>query len=54
VDAEGAAVVVLVALGDAALAFPPVEVMQHAVELGDGCVACLLCGPDEAAGHLSF
>ena len=39
VDAEGAAVVELVALGDAALAFPAVDVVQHAVELGHGRVA---------------
>jgi hypothetical protein len=50
-DAERTAVVELVAFGDAALAFPAVDVVQHAAGAGHGLVAGLAPGLDESAGH---
>jgi hypothetical protein len=54
-DAQGMAVVELVALGQTALAaFPAVDVVQHAAGAGDGGVAAVAPGLDEAAGHLGL
>ena len=54
-DAEGLAVVELVAFGEAALAaFPAVDVVAHVVDAGHGGVADRAAGLDELAGHLAF
>ena len=52
-DAEGLAVVELVALSKSALAaFPLADVVAHAVDAGQGVVARGAAGLDELAGHL--
>src|SRR5712691_2744036 len=53
-DAEGAAVVEFVPFGEAALAaFPAVDVVRHAVDAGQGCVAGGPAGLNELTGHLA-
>jgi len=54
VDAEDAAVVELVTFGYAAVMFPAMEVVVHAVDGGHRRVArCAAC-VDEPAGHLAL
>ncbi len=53
-DAEGAAIVEFIALGEAALtAFPAVDVVAHAVHTGHGRVVGGPAGLDELTGHLA-